>query len=71
MHVTFMPCACSVTSVVSDTLLSPGLCPARLLCPWDSPGKNTGMGCHARLQGIFPSRDQTQVSWIAGGFFTT
>ena len=23
------------------------------LCPWDSPGKNTGVGCHAFLQGIF------------------
>ena len=23
------------------------------LCPWDSPGKNTGMGCHALFQGIF------------------
>ena len=32
----------------------------------DSPGKNTGMGCHALLQGIFP----TQVSRIAGGLFT-
>ena len=27
--------------------------PTRLLCPWDSPGKNTGVGCHALLQGIF------------------
>ena len=27
--------------------------PIRLLCPWDFPGKNTGMGCHALLQGIF------------------
>ena len=27
--------------------------PARFLCPWDSPGKNTGVGCHALLQGIF------------------
>ena len=27
--------------------------PARLLCPWNSPGKNTGEGCHALLQGIF------------------
>ena len=27
--------------------------PARLLCPWDSPGKHTGVGCHAFLQGIF------------------
>ena len=30
--------ACSVTSVVSDSLRSHGLQPARLLCPWDSPG---------------------------------
>ena len=30
--------------------------PARLLCPWDSPGKHTGAGCHARLQGTFPTR---------------
>ena len=27
--------------------------PARLLCPWDFPGKNTGVGCHSLLQGIF------------------
>ena len=27
--------------------------PTRLLCPWDSPGENTGVGCHALLQGIF------------------
>ena len=26
----------------------------RLLCPWDSPGKNTGVGCHALLQGNLP-----------------
>jgi len=26
--------------------------PARLFCPWDSPGKNTGVSCHALLQGI-------------------
>ena len=26
---------------------------ARLLCPWDSPGKNTGVDCHAHLQGNF------------------
>ena len=44
--------------------------PARLLCPWDSPGKNTGVGCHAFLQGIFQTMDQTRVSCIAGRFFT-
>ena len=38
----------------------PTLCnsvePTRLLCPWDSPGRNTGVGCHALLQGIFPTQ---------------
>ena len=29
----------------------------RLLCPWDSPGKNTGVGCHFLLQGIFPTQE--------------
>ena len=42
-----------------------GLQPAKLLCPWDSPGKNTGMGCHFLLQGIFLNQGQTQVSCIA------
>ena len=36
----------------------------------DSPGKDTGVGCHALLQGIFQLRDGTQVSCIAGRFFT-
>ena len=39
-------------------LLRPhGLWPARLLCPWDSPGKNTGVGCHSLLQGIFLTQE--------------
>ena len=38
--------------------------------PWDSPGKNTGVGCYALLQGIFPTQDQTCISCIAGGVFT-
>ena len=42
--------------VVSDSLRPQGLVPARLLCPWDSPGKNTAVGCHALLQGIFPTQ---------------
>ena len=33
--------------------LTRALQPARLLCPWDFPGKNPGMGCHFLLQGIF------------------
>ena len=38
---------------MSDSLWPYILWPARLLCPWGSPGKNTGVGCHAFLQGIF------------------
>ena len=39
------------------TLLQPhGLQLARLLCPWDFPGKNTGVGCHLLLQGIFSTK---------------
>ena len=40
-------------SVVSNFLWPQGLYPTRLLCPWDSPGKNAGVGCHFLPQGIF------------------
>ena len=38
---------------MSDSLHPHGLLPARLLCPRDFPGKNTGVGCHFLLQGLF------------------
>ena len=38
------------------TLRPHGLWPASLLCPWNSSGKNTGVGCHSLLQGIFPTQ---------------
>ena len=38
--------------VVSSSLGPHGLQPARLLCPWNSPGKNTGVGYHFLLQGM-------------------
>ena len=54
-------------SVMSDTQRSHGLQPSRLLCPWNFPGKSTGVGCHYLLHilsyklGIF-SRDKNQKS---------
>ena len=45
-----------VNSVVSDSLQPHGLYPARFFCPWDFPGKNTGVGCHFLLQRIFPTQ---------------
>ena len=47
-------------SVMSDSLQAQGLHPARLLCPWDSPGKDTGVGFHFLLQGIFPTQGWNQ-----------
>ena len=43
-------------SVVSDPLRLHGLQPAGLLCPWDSPGTHTGVGCHFLLPGIYLTR---------------
>ena len=42
-----------IHSVMSDSLWSQGLKPARLLCPWNFPGKNTGVWYHFLLQRIF------------------
>ena len=42
-------------SVVSSSLRLHELWSTRLLCPWSSPGKNTGVGCHFLLWGIFPT----------------
>ena len=41
---------CCITSVVSDSVRPHRQQPTRLRCPWDSPGKNTGVGCHFLLQ---------------------
>jgi len=43
-------CCCCVASVMSDSVPPHKQQPTRLLCPWDSPGKNTGVGCHFLLQ---------------------
>ena len=40
-------------SVMFDSLWHHGLYPTRVLYPWNSPGMNTGVGCHSLLQGIF------------------
>ena len=58
---------------------SPQLCPT--ICnpviyslpgsySWDSPGKNTGVGCYALLQGIFPTQGSNPGLWHTGRFFT-
>ena len=103
-------CVCAQLCL-SGSLWPHGLQPTKCLCPWNSPGQNTGVGSLSLLQGIFPTqgsnpglphcrlilyqlshkgsprilewvafpfsrgsslpRDQTRVSCIAGGFFTS
>ena len=47
------------------TLQPRGLLVARLLCPWDYPSKNTGVGFHALFQGIFPTQGSNpHVLWL-------
>ena len=63
-------CECRVTSVVSDSA-TPRTLAHRLLCPWASPGKDTGVGCCALLQGIFPTQGLSPsllclLHWQAG-----
>ena len=108
---TFFFFCCSISSSECCSVISNSLQHRGLYSPWNSPGKNTGMSCHALLQGIFPTqgskpghlhckwilyclshqrspktlewvaypfsrgssqpRNQTRVSCIAGGFFTS
>ena len=63
-HASLYLCACAHVSE-----------PARLFCPWDSPGKNTGVGCHAPPPGDLPDpriKPSSPVSLaLAGRFITT
>ena len=45
---------------MSVSLWPHGLWPTRLLCPWDSLGKNPGVGYHFLLQGIFPTQESNR-----------
>ena len=63
---------CMLTcSAASDSLRLHGMQPTRLLCPWNFPGRNTGVRCPFLLQGIFPTQGTNPRLLLAGGFFTT
>ena len=54
---------------MSDSLWAYVLYPTRILCPWDSLGKNTGVGCHFFLQGIFLTQG-LNLSLLASNCFS-
>ena len=80
-----LACACMCVCVEFACMLSHFSCvqlfatlwtvACQLLCPWDSPGKNTVVSCHALLQGNLPSPGIEFVFLmspeLAGMFFTT
>ena len=77
MHSPFKHCTCvpAKSLQLCLTLRLYGPQPARLLCPWDSPG-NTGVGCHPLLQRIFPTQGSNQhllhhLHWQAGSSTTS
>ena len=55
-------------SVVSDSLRLQGLWSASLLCPWDSPGKNTRVGSHFLLQGILLNHGSNLSTFFFFGY---
>ena len=57
-------------SVMSDSWWPSGLKPSRLLCPWNSLNKNTGVVAISFFRASSQPRDWTEVSCIAGRFFT-
>ena len=64
-HVFFCMCACVLShSVVSNSLRPFGLRPIRLPCPWDFPGKNTGVSCSSFSRGFSRPRDWACVFCI-------
>ena len=57
-------------SVTHNSLRPHRLQSARLLCPWDFPGKNIRVGCHFLLRGSCRPGIEPMSSALAGGFFT-
>ena len=55
-HIYMLCCTMLSCSVMPDSLRLHGLQLARLLCPWNSLGNNTGVGSHSLLYGIFPTQ---------------
>ena len=49
-------CACLILLSHVGLFVTPWTLAHQVLCPWDSPGKSTGEGCHSPLQGIFPTQ---------------
>ena len=65
LHGSVVNCCCFLVHKLCPTLLWPhGLYTISLLCSWDFPGKNTKVGCHFLLHGIFPTQGSNPCTCI-------
>ena len=65
-------CVCMLSHPVeSDSLLPPEPQTTRLLCPWNFPGKNTGVGCHFLSRDLPHPGIEPASPALAGKFFLT
>ena len=64
-------CIWLLACMLSRSVVSSSLWPARLLCPWNSPAKNTGVSSHSYSRGAPWPRGLTRVCCIGGRLFTT
>ena len=71
----YADCMCAKSFQLCPTLQLRGLWPTRLICPWDFPSQNTGVGCHTPLQGMFQTQGSNPLLFkspaLVGRFFTT
>ena len=67
----YKACCCEVASVVSDSVQPHRQQPTRLPHPWDSPGKNTGVGCHflCFVKCSYMFSNKWIVSWLHQHFY--
>ena len=56
LNIQHICCCCCLVPKSCSTVLWPMDCSLPGSSPWDSPGKNTGVGCHFLLQGVFPTQ---------------
>ena len=63
INTSLLTCVCPVAPVLSDSCDTNRLQPARLFCPWDSLGKNTGVGGHVSSREYSQPRDQIPLSY--------
>ena len=64
-HYTVVHYVCDSYVLSHFSSLQPRGLPTRLPCPQDSPGKNTGVGCYALLQGIFPTKGSNPLLYVS------